>query len=42
MTATCSGGAFLQDGYLRTCFAIPDEELAGGLAAAAEALGELR
>lgn len=38
---TAAGAAFLQEGYLRISFAVPDEELEGGLAAAAEALAEL-
>jgi len=38
---TASGGAFLQDGYLRVSFAIPEEELRAGLAAAARALSAL-
>ncbi|MDX1503312.1 MAG: aminotransferase class I/II-fold pyridoxal phosphate-dependent enzyme, partial [Thermoanaerobaculia bacterium] len=33
-----SGQAFCQDGYLRTCFAIPDEEIVEGIRAAAAAL----
>jgi aspartate aminotransferase len=39
---TAAGAAFLQEGYLRVSFAVPAEELEAGLAAAAEALGELR
>lgn len=39
---TAAGSAFLQEGYLRISFAVPAEELEAGLAAAAEALAELR
>ncbi len=38
---TAAGAAFMQEGYLRVSFAVPDEELETGLAAAAEALAEL-
>jgi len=38
---TAAGAAFLQEGYLRVSFAVPSEELEGGLAAAAEALAAL-
>jgi len=38
---TAAGAAFLQEGYLRLSFAVPGEELEGGLAAAAEALAAL-
>jgi len=38
---TAAGAAFLQEGYLRVSFAVPDEELEAGLAAAAEAFAEL-
>jgi aspartate aminotransferase len=39
---TAAGSAFLQEGYLRVSFAVPADELEAGLAAAAEALAELR
>jgi aspartate aminotransferase len=39
---TAAGSAFLQEGYLRVSFAVPADELETGLAAAAEALAELR
>lgn len=39
---TAAGAAFLQEGFLRVSFAVPAEELEAGLAAAAEALSELR
>lgn len=39
---TAAGSAFLQEGYLRVSFAVPTDELEAGLAAAAEALAELR
>lgn len=38
---TASGCAFMQDGYLRLSFAIPEEEVVAGVGAAAEALGAL-
>jgi aspartate aminotransferase len=38
---TAPGAAFLQEGFLRVSFAVPDEELEAGLAAAAAALSEL-
>jgi aspartate aminotransferase len=38
---TAPGAAFMQEGFLRVSFAVPDEELEAGLAATAEALGEL-
>ena len=38
---TAAGAAFLQEGFLRLSFAVPEEELESGLAAAAAALGEL-
>ena len=38
---TAAGAAFMQEGYLRLSFAVPEEELESGLAAAATALGEL-
>jgi aspartate aminotransferase len=38
---TAPGAAFLQEGYLRVSFAVPDDELDGGLAAVAAALAEL-
>jgi aspartate aminotransferase len=38
---TAAGAAFLQEGYLRVSFAVPDEELEAGLAAAAAAFAEL-
>jgi aspartate aminotransferase len=38
---TAPGAAFMQEGYLRISFAVPEEELARGLDAAAEALAEL-
>ncbi len=39
---TAPGSAFLQEGYLRISFAVPDEELEAGLAACGEAFGALR
>ena len=39
---TAAGSAFLQEGYLRVSFAVPEEELEAGLASAASALAELR
>ncbi len=39
---TASGQAFLQDGFLRVSFAVPDEEIVDGVRAAAEALAALR
>ncbi len=39
---TASGTAFMQDGYLRISFAVPRDELAAGITAAAEALAALR
>lgn len=39
---TAAGAAFLQEGFLRVSFAVPDDELEAGLAAASEALGRLR
>jgi len=38
---TAAGAAFLQEGYLRVSFAVPEVELEGGLEAAAEALAAL-
>ncbi|HVR27963.1 MAG TPA: aminotransferase class I/II-fold pyridoxal phosphate-dependent enzyme [Thermoanaerobaculia bacterium] len=38
---TASGGAFMQDGYLRLSFASSDEDIVGGVRAAARALREL-
>jgi len=38
---TAAGAAFLQEGFLRVSFAVPDDELDAGLAAAAEAFAEL-
>ncbi|MFQ5350706.1 MAG: pyridoxal phosphate-dependent aminotransferase, partial [Thermoanaerobaculia bacterium] len=38
---TASGTGFLQDGYLRVSFAVPRDELAAGITAAAEALAAL-
>ena len=38
---TASGQAFLQDGYLRLSFTLPDDELVAGVRAAAEALSAL-
>ena len=38
---TASGGAFMQDGFLRISFATPDEQIIGGARAAREALGQL-
>ena len=38
---TASGGAFMQDGYLRISFATPDEHITNGVRAAAAALGRL-
>jgi aspartate aminotransferase len=39
---TASGGAFMQDGYLRLSFASSDEDIVGGVRAAAQALRELQ
>jgi aspartate aminotransferase len=39
---TASGGAFMQDGFLRISFATPDEQIVGGVRAAREALEQLR
>jgi aspartate aminotransferase len=39
---TASGGAFLQDGFLRISFAVPEATVVVGMAAAREALGRLR
>jgi len=39
---TAAGAAFLQEGFLRISFAVPDDELEAGLVAAAEALARLR
>ncbi len=38
---TGSGQAFMQDGFLRITFAVPDEEIVGGIRAAAAALARL-
>lgn len=38
---TASGGAFLQDGYLRLSFATSDEQIVGGMEAARKALAAL-
>jgi aspartate aminotransferase len=38
---TASGQAFMQDGFLRISFAVPDEELTAGIRAAREAFGAL-
>ena len=38
---TAAGSAFLQEGYLRVSFAVPDDELDAGLEAAERALAEL-
>lgn len=38
---TASGSAFMQDGYLRLSFATPDDQIAGGVAAAARAIERL-
>jgi aspartate aminotransferase len=38
---TASGGAFMQDGFLRISFATPDEQIVAGARAAREALGQL-
>ncbi len=38
---TASGTGFMQDGYLRISFAVPRDELDGGITAAAAALAEL-
>ncbi len=38
---TAPGAAFMQEGYLRVSFAVPDEELDTGLEAAVRALAEL-
>lgn len=39
---TAAGAAFMQEGFLRLSFAVPEEELESGLAASAAAFGELR
>jgi aspartate aminotransferase len=39
---TASGCGFMQDGFLRVSFAVPDEHIVAGIRAAAEALGKLR
>ena len=38
---TASGRAFMQDGFLRISFAVPEEEIVGGMKAAREALARL-
>lgn len=38
---TGSGAAFMQDGYLRISFATPDEQIVGGVRAAADALARI-
>jgi len=38
---TASGGAFMQNGYLRISFATPEEQIVGGVRAAREALEQL-
>lgn len=38
---TASGSAFMWDGYLRLCFATPEETITEGLAAARKALSAL-
>ena len=39
---TASGQAFMQEGFLRISFAVPDEELTRGLRAAREAFRALQ
>ncbi len=39
---TASGAAFMRDGFLRISFAVGDEQIVGGVRAAAAALSELR